>query len=976
MMRFRQSYGLWLFPAVAALLLLVGNLPANLLSAGLADFITAYRPWLWLLTIGAGLLAIGLARRDRQRAKTDATPPRPAQTKARLQGAGAIGQHGGVAAGQRGMALAGPASENLLITGDHNHATYIHTVYLQAPGQAEANEAAFAQALDRYLQWVTNRYGQLNLRGIERREQQALSLTLDDVYVSLAATVTPVRQQHPTMAEDELDASQRGLIDMDELLALSSRLMLVGGPGSGKSTYLQIIAATLAAALRTGNTQQVEATLGLVDPLPLPILITLSEYNHYRRQQTDSADPRQGTLTAFITHALIRQEALIGLPGDFFTRLLMQGRACLLLLDGLDEVADERERWLVRQAVENVANNGGVRQIVVTCRTHAYQGEAVLPESFRVATVQPMTPEQVTALSARWCAAVYPARSAAQEAVRLQAAIAHLEALRTARHETRLVETPLLVTIVAIVHYNQRRLPDERAELYEKCVDVLLAERHHGPSETTFALADWGGSLSEKRNLLALLAFQMMSAGAEAGRRVSEAQLRAWLRPHFVRKQGAEGADAAVATFIRAMRERGSLLDERGGEYGFIHLTFQEYLCAFYLAESVREIERIAQFLTTDDRISDSWWRETVLLTVGHLGLRSQESALALVRRLAQRNSPDEATVAAAEVAATALVELGNQDAETKTLVTDRLLHLFTPTVKIAGPMRGRAGVALGKLGDPRPGVEVKGGLPDIAWVMVEAGLFLIGSDKAHDRLAYDSELPPFTCDLIRWPYQISRYPITVAQYQCFVDAGGYDQEAYWTEDGWAWRIAGQITEPERFDGRFETPNHPQVGVSWYEAVAFCNWLAKQTHLPIRLPTEAEWERAARHTDGRIYPWGHHGAPADHCNMANTGIGATSAVGAFPSGEAECGALDMVGNAWEWTSSLWGEDWQKPVYRYPYDPTDGREDLAAPSALKRVVRGGPFVNVHDYVRCAVRSWGNPDNRQDSYGLRILCAPGL
>ena len=904
------------------------------------------------------------------------------QLTAQQAGSGGLAQAGGVAAGEKGVAAGGDldnstiATGNRNVIGDSNSVINIRTVYLQAPGRAALDQETFDQALDRYLAWVSNRYGHLSLRGIERREHQVLSLTLDDVYVSLAATLTADRKEARRRTRSAVSTgsaavepveTERALIDMNQLLTLGARLMIVGGPGSGKTTYLHLIAATLATALRTGNTELVQQALGLTGPLPLPIFITLSEYNRYRKEPTGSGNARQGTLTAFISHALIRQEAALGLPADFFERLFLQGQACILLLDGLDEVADERERWLVRQAVENVANNRGLRQIVVTCRTRAHRGETVLPEDFRVAEVQPMTERQVAALAARWCAAAYSPLEAERETQRLQAAISHLEALRAARREPPLVDTPLLVTIVAIVHYNQRRLPDERAELYEKCVDVLLAEKHHPVSQTTFELADWGGSLAEKRALLAYLAFQMMSAGEKAGRTVSEAQLIEWLRPPLARKHGKEKAESALAVFIQAMRERGSLLDERGGHYRFLHLTFQEFLCAFYLVESLRELDQIVAFLRAEERLTQSWWRETTLLTVGYLGLRSQENALALVRRLATSVAQGEAALIAAELAASALLELDSRDAETMAVVKPRLLLLFAPTLQASGALRGAAGAALGRLGDPRPGVGVKDGLPDLDWVTVEAGPFLMGSDKNKDRDAQKDEQPQFTCSLIRRPYQISRYPITVAQYRCFIEDGGYTQQIHWTAEGWQWRQKGQINGPESYGGVYEIPNHPQAGVSWYEAVAFCRWLAAQTGNPMRLPSEAEWERAARHIDGRLYPWGNRGQPADHCNMNETGIGTTSAVGAFPAGNAMCGAADMSGNVLEWCSTKWLENYQNYARH---------ADDALAGDARRVVRGGSFDLSQDFVRCAFRRFDYPVGRRNLVGFRVVCAPGL
>ncbi|MCP4417180.1 MAG: hypothetical protein GY805_11195, partial [Chloroflexi bacterium] len=269
-----------------------------------------------------------------------------------------------------------------IVSGNNNSVSHIHNVYQQAPGRPFLDETAFTAALGRYLGWVERRYGRLDLRGVEKREQQILSLTLDDVYVSLAASITPERKKQHRSLPPEAEERQEP-VDMRRLLGLGTRLVITGGPGSGKTTYLRLIAASIARALRLNQPELAATHLGLPDPLPLPVVISLSDYNRYRRHHSQPNDPRQGTLIAFISHSLIRQQAAISLPDDFFERLLMQGHSCLLLLDGLDEVANERERTLVRLAVEELAFNDGVRQIVVTSRSRAYQGAAVLPEEFR-----------------------------------------------------------------------------------------------------------------------------------------------------------------------------------------------------------------------------------------------------------------------------------------------------------------------------------------------------------------------------------------------------------------------------------------------------------------------------------------------------------------------------------------------------------------------------------------------------------------
>ncbi|MEO8082448.1 MAG: SUMF1/EgtB/PvdO family nonheme iron enzyme [Ardenticatenales bacterium] len=198
------------------------------------------------------------------------------------------------------------------------------------------------------------------------------------------------------------------------------------------------------------------------------------------------------------------------------------------------------------------------------------------------------------------------------------------------------------------------------------------------------------------------------------------------------------------------------------------------------------------------------------------------------------------------------------------------------------------------------------------------------------------------------------------------------DEAAFEAAIGARWQ-AKRETEPRFWrDERFNRPTQPLVGVCWYEARAYCAWLAAQLERPIRLPTEAEWEAAARGSDGRRYPWGDDW----DCLRANgneTRIWRTTPVGVFVEGDSPFGVGDLAGNTTEWTSSLVGgsPDGSRPAeYPYPYDPADGREDPAAPVSLCRVLRGGEWSYVQGNAHCAYRGFNLPDVRLDVTGFRV------
>ena len=243
--------------------------------------------------------------------------------------------------------------------------------------------------------------------------------------------------------------------------------------------------------------------------------------------------------------------------------------------------------------------------------------------------------------------------------------------------------------------------------------------------------------------------------------------------------------------------------------------------------------------------------------------------------------------------------------------------------------------------------------------VYVPEGEFLMGSE---DDDASDDEKPEHMVNLdAYWLYQ---HEVTNSQFAAFVETNGHQSSA--EEAGWAWVWDGSdwLQTDGAYWGAPEGPgssvvgreDHPVVQVSWFDATSYCEWAGG------RLPTEAEWEKAARGTDGRKYPWGDHDP---NCSLANLGycVGGTSPVGSYPSGASPYGALDMAGNVWEWVADWYDNIYYvRSSYENPTGPTSGEH---------RILRGGSHFTDGEYLRVSTRLGDPPDILCNRYGFRCL-----
>jgi formylglycine-generating enzyme required for sulfatase activity len=596
-----------------------------------------------------------------------------------------------------------------------------------------------------------------------------------------------------------------------------------------------------------------------------------------------------------------------------------------------------------------------------------------------------------------------------------------------------LAERPLLLTLMATLHTSWGQLPEDRADLYEETVKLLLSRWQRAREfkgldrepvvEPGIAqvLAVDEGHVRTALHRLALRVHERQGEGEDRQARaadIGKEEVLLALLPLFK-----EGIDPDLV--LRYLETRAGLLVGRSpGIYAFPHRSFQEYLAACHLADEAEFAAELRERVWEDP----GWWREVFLLGVGKAKQGGLGNAVHVVNTLvpAGPGEVDECSQhhwQAAALAGQALLDLrfpkeaeGKPSFEAVLKRIQRWLIDLLATPDVLTPReRAEAGDVLGKLGDPRPGVgtiivESKGEtitLPDIHWVEVPSGPFLMGSTE-DEEMAYGDEHPQHELHLPA--FYIARYPITNAQYRPFVESGDYNEPRYWTEEGWSWRTGEREADLSIFEseeGREEfrgylaqrgpkerdqpflwehpkwgVPNRPVGGVTWYEVIAYCNWLQGQYQMieakwpvwnyednykipqrlrvdKVRLPSEAEWEKAARGVDGRLWPWGSAWSE-DKANIGKTNIRETCAVGVFPGGVSPFRVMDVVGNLWEWTQSRWGNtSILMPEYGYPYNPQDGREKIK--SACLRVVRGASWNSEKRETRCAYRNWGFPES---------------
>jgi len=802
--------------------------------------------------------------------------------------------------------------------------------------------------LPHYLERLRAAHRDLPIAGFATRVR--LPIRLESVYVPLRARVVhhAMENEHKkggTFRDPAFAECEDREVRFDEALSLARHhdlrgAVVLGDPGTGKTTLLKhFVLAVTDSAAGPGH-------LGL-PPDTVPVLLEL------RRVK----DPAAGLLPAL---AGAIERVAPGLDAAAFAKRLLRRDHLLVLVDGLDEIADAAERAEVSRWLEEAAAVSLPHSVfVVTSRYAGYKGDARLTGRFLELHVRDLTEQEARRFLEDWYGAVeaqaelgrapeVAEKLAAEGAEDLASRIFSADDPRTVSLR-ELATNPLLLQILCLVHRDRKHLPERRVDLYGECCVVLLELWRRAKGMPVVLTA------AQALKLLQPLAHWLHTQGRKEAGTAEILPLLAEPLRELVREPG-EGE-----ALLEAIRDQSGLLVNVGPAYAFLHLSFQEYLSARHVQDQVVRAPELLAGLA--GHFGETWWREVILLAVGLdnpslfepllatlLGLQALQRDVRLADDLLRDASvvtprPLLAALAAGIASAPeryhalrllrAIPGWDVGDVEGKAAVRSLLADPDQQVAGMAAELLGieRPASRRGRRGEPAPGEERRNEVDGTVLLYVPGGEYTLGADDVNDAAKPVHRV-------VLSPFWIAKYPVTNEQYRRFMDASeGVAEPEFWA------------------DKQFNQPEQPVVGVSWEEARAYCRWAG------LRLPSEAQWEAAARGTDGRRYPWGNVEPTPDHANFGNR-EGQTTPVGSYPKGAGPFGALDQAGNVWEWCEDVWNAA--------AYRERDGQRDPLSTTgdSAVRCLRGGSWRDVAGALAVACR-WFGASYRSWFFGFRCL-----
>ena len=746
-----------------------------------------------------------------------------------------------------------------------------YSLRIEKPGRHQASPA-------KYFAWLQDKTRSIELSQLHVAPQEVPPPGIDTLFIRLTTAAPAKGVSAPGRPEP---------IPLQEALRNNRRLVIEGTPGCGKTTFVRWIAWMLC---RPGG-----VPADLLWLAGFPIWVRISELDQHianTLERLQPGDPATAVDARWIAHFLASHKDW-DLDEAFFEDKLRDPDT-VLLLDGLDEAANEQRRVDMVKMIRQAAGEYGCR-MVVTTRPGVHEGLATL-EGFGVTAIDELDDSGIDGFLLQWCRWLKRGDEAAAQTY--YAEVRPAVAVPAIRH---LARNPLMLTSLAVLHFRRHRLPEQRVKLYEQILDWLAeqaVDKHREYKKD--ALLERFGFLA--LGMLEWKGGQKLAIGIDdaAGLLTS-----------------GTGSLVPVRRFLEQAQIDSGIVTLRGGEIAFWHRSFQEYLAARTMADLPdAELARRARKL-----LYSAEGREVLPLVAASMAEKAKQRLSLLFEDLTR----DAVSQERLDLKAHAAGVLGN-------MLVDVLpfdYELSGPAVKLYFELRDAVVAIFERGGAWGIGLKTRVAAAEALdqasrerlhtpgkpayWVEIRGGRFTIGGDSD---AFYSLPRKSVTVE----GFRIGRFPVTVWEYGEYLE-----------ETGGA--VPGNWEEQSRHPGR------PVVGVSWYEAQDYCAWAG------CNLPTEEQWEFAARGTEGRVYPWGRD-EPDEYRANFNGMVGEPTPVGMFPDGDTPEGLADMAGNVWEWTRS---------------DFDEGRKCL----------RGSYYFEEAIYLSAACRGRLGPDNWYVGLGFRCV-----
>jgi len=838
--------------------------------------------------------------------------------------------------------------------------------------QAKEDQAA---RLD-YLKQLNKFCQNLLLVPLGEEDTAGASVHLDDVYIDLN-TSTPLPQRKSpktrnTLEHELISFEPQKTYSALQVVQRNEKLVILGDPGSGKSTFAKRLLGLIIATEINGKDLHTGLPPGL-----LPVFVNLRDLvpRLQKMKLLDDTELLSRQLAEVIVQQAEHDTSHIHQTPSFIRgmRAALKGGHCYLVLDGFDEVP-QKMRALVRESVAGLMRCYHIQRLLVTCRIRSYEGDAIL-EAFPAHTLALLTDEQIRKFCFDW----YKRQSEIGR-VEIQAYEGKAKDLADNAIQDEklkeLAENPMLLTSMAIVHQRDTKLPRERVKLLKEVVGILLLrwQQHHGNQH----LSDPLKAFLKDEDLVWRSIEHLAFKAHRAGQGVKEAAdlprkyARDILEEHYLPSAG------LAEEFLDYIDQRSGILTGRGGEiskpgsYAFPHRTFQEYLAGCHLASAQDPYEMVDQF--RDIAAEGDFWDVAALMAYEEL--KHNRPSLAL-RFLAYELRKE--------------CDLDSSSGHRMVMWSGQMASLFGREVLERSDKRGVAYLqalqpdlriaAQSSLLNPVERAEAANTLDQLGWEPEDLYQFI--------EIPRDDKYATF------W---LGKYAVTNVQYQRFLTEANFSDHALWChfpdydpdgillgdtgQSGWQWlqeslEKSGQTIVYPRYWNNVLFGNSrrcsPVVGINWYEANAYCRWLqrawntleeaeARKGWQPqlVRLPLEKEWKLAAGEIGNDRFPWDGENKQTDlsrilHCaNTYESGIGKTTPVWMYPQGSSHpFGFFDMAGNVWEWQLNRYTNDDKNPDH---------------------AVRGGSFIENQDNAHCTYRHSRNRGGRDNDCGFRVCLSP--